>query len=163
MLVPALLYKEEIEKEFARLLYTDEYFYYQGGYYTNTIPEIAKQEFNYGLIEYAIVDTQEGLLGYLGYHIDPETDTANSIGVISFTKGNAIIGKDLFEELETLVHRHRRVEWRMYGGNPAEKHYDRFLKKHGGNKVILHDVLKDKYGKYHDEVIYEILRVEEEE
>lgn len=158
MLVPALLYKEEIEKEFARLLYTDEYFYYQGGHYTNTVPEIANQEYKYGLIEYAIVDSHENLLGYLGYFVDTETDTANSFGIVSFSKGNGLIGKDLFEELETLVQRHRRVEWRMYGGNPVENHYDKFCEKHGGNKVVLHDVIKDKYGEYHDEIIYEIIR-----
>jgi hypothetical protein len=45
----------------------------------------------------------------------------------------------------------------MVGGNPVERSYDRFLKMHNGNKHILKDAVKDKYGKYHDDVIYEII------
>lgn len=45
----------------------------------------------------------------------------------------------------------------MTGGNPVEKHYDKFCQKYHGEKLILKDVLKDRYGKYHNDVIYEII------
>ena len=45
----------------------------------------------------------------------------------------------------------------MVGGNPVEKHYDRLCKRYNGNKFVLTDVFKDRYGKYHDSVIYEII------
>ena len=45
----------------------------------------------------------------------------------------------------------------MVGGNPVEKHYDKFCKKYNGKKFILTDAVKDKYGKYHNDVIYEII------
>ena len=35
--------------------------------------------------------------------------------------------------------------------------FDRFCNKFGGTKHVLKDVVKDKYGKYHDDVIYEII------
>ena len=44
------------------------------------------------------------------------------------------------------------------GGNPVEKHYDKFCYRNGGNKVTLHNVVKDANGIYRDEHVYEILR-----
>lgn len=51
-------------------------------------------------------------------------------GLISFDRGNMLIGKAVFNEIERCIteyHLHR-VEWRMIGGNPAERGYDSFLK-----------------------------------
>ena len=45
----------------------------------------------------------------------------------------------------------------MVGGNPVEKHYDKFCKKYHGKKFVLTDAIKDRYGKYHDDIIYEII------
>jgi hypothetical protein len=56
-----------------------------------------------------------------------------------------------------LVNKHRRIEWRMIGGNPVQRHYDHFIKHFHGSRVVLHDVCKDGEGKYRDEYIYEIL------
>lgn len=155
MLVPAILYKEEIEKAFAKELYTENYFYYYGYAYGNSLPEIRAEDCLY---QYAIVNKNERLIGYLSYRIDSNADTVNSFGLYSFDKGNFIIGKDLFEKLEELIEKHHRIEWRMIGGNPVKRHYDKFCNKHNGNVVILHDVCKDERGFYHDEYIYEIIR-----
>ncbi len=38
-----------------------------------------------------------------------------------------------------------------------EKSYDKFCNKFNGTKHILKDAIKDKYGKYHDDIIYEII------
>ena len=38
-----------------------------------------------------------------------------------------------------------------------EKHYDKFCKKHNEKKFVLTDVFKDRYGNYHNDVIYEII------
>ena len=45
----------------------------------------------------------------------------------------------------------------MVSGNPVEKHYDRFCKRYNGRKFVLTDVFKDRYGNYHNDVIYEII------
>lgn len=153
MLLPAILYKEEIEKAFAKELYTENYFYYSGYAHCHSLTEIKAQD---NLYQYAIVD-KDKLIGYLSYTVQDSTDCVYNFGLYSFDKGNYIIGKDLFSELEKLVKTHRRIEWRMIGGNPVKKHYDRFCKKYGGNFVVLHDVCKDPYGSYRDEYIYEIV------
>ena len=45
----------------------------------------------------------------------------------------------------------------IYRGNPACRGYDSFIKRHNGNKHILKDCIKDRNGKYHDDIIYEIV------
>lgn len=79
-------------------------------------------------------------------------------GLVSFDRGNPIIGNDLYKKLEELVSRFHRIEWRMVGGNPVEKHYDKFCKLHNGKKHILKDSIRDKSGNYHDDIIYEIVK-----
>lgn len=155
MLVPAILYKEEIEKAFAKDLYTEKYFYYNGYAHCNGLPEIRTED---NLYQYAMVDSRKKLIGYLSYWVSTTDDCVYNFGLYSFDKGNPIVGKDLFSKMEELVARFHRVEWKMIGGNPVKKHYDRFCTKHNGNVVRLNDVCKDADGNYHDEYIYEIIK-----
>ncbi len=39
-------------------------------------------------------------------------------------------------------------------------HYDKMCSHFGGIKHVLKDAIKDRYGHYHDDVIYEIIRNE---
>lgn len=155
MLVPAIVHKVELEKAFAKELYTDRYFYYRGYSNCGTLPEITPDDCLY---QFAIVDKKDRVIGYLGYRVDPNASNVYSFGLYSFDRGNPLIGKNLFEEMERLVKRYHRIEWRMIGGNPVKKHYDKFCAKHGGNVVVLHDVCKDADGNYHDEYVYEIVK-----
>ena len=157
MLVPALLYKEELEKLFAEHMYDDDMYLYTGYRYCFSIPNLEASDYHY---RYAIIDSGGKVIGYFDYRIDDTCDTANNFGLFSFSKGNSTIGRDVFMKMEELVKTHRRVEWRMLGGNPVERSYDRFIKEHGGNKVVLHDVTKNQKGKYVDDIIYEIVRSE---
>lgn len=154
MLVPAILYKEQITKEFQKLFYTEDMMFETGGV-GNWCPEIKDCPEDYEM-QFAIV-SKDKLIGYLGYYIDWYVDKAYNFGLISFDKGNPVIGASLFDELERLVKTHHRVEWSMVGGNPVEKSYDRFCEKHGGKKHILKDAIKDAKSNYRDDVIYEIV------
>lgn len=158
MLKPALLYKEEVENKFAEIMYDDDYFLYTGYAHSHELPNLEPVD---GIYQWAIVNSKNEVIGYLSYRIQPETDTAYNFGLYSFSKGNPIIGRDVFEKMEELVKNHRRVEWRVIGGNPVIKHYDKFCKRHSGHKVKLHSVTKDQCGKYRDEYWYEILRDEQ--
>lgn len=75
------------------------------------------------------------------------------------------IGKDVLCEIKRIIKEYQphRMAWRMVGGNPVEKHYDRFCNKYQGRKFVLTDVFKDRYGKYHNDVIYEIIFEQEGE
>lgn len=157
MLIPAILKKEEILENFKKYYYTEDMMYETGGL-NNWLPNI-KEETETGRFQYAIVNSEDKLLGYLDYQVDWYSSCAHNFGLISFIRGNPIVGKDLFDELKKLMYEYKlhRIEWRMVGGNPIEKHYDKFCEKFNGTKHILKDVIKDKYGKYHDDIIYEII------
>ena len=157
MLIPAIIKKNEILEAFKRYYYSDEMMY-ETGSLSNWLPNIQEEtEGNY--FQYAIIGENEKLIGYLDYQIDWYCSCANRFGLISFDRGNPTIGKDLFKELNKLINDYKlhRIEWRMIGGNPVERSYDRFCENFGGTKHILKDVVKDKYGKYHDDIIYEII------
>ena len=157
MLVPAILYKDKIIEQFQMKFYSIDMLY-ETGSNSQWCPSIPDEP-DEGCFEYAIVDSSKNLIGYLSYRIDYYSSNAYNFGLMSFDPGNPIIGKDLFNKLEELVSTLHRVEWRMIGGNPVERHYDRFCAKYGGAKYILHDSVRDKNGKYHDNVVYEIIRL----
>ena len=136
MLVSAALFAGEIIEEMQKRFYTKDMFFASGGIW-NWVPDIAECPTE-DSFQYAIVDGDR-LIGYLGYKVDWYCDAAYNFGLISFDKGNPLIGKDLFAKMEELVNRFHRVEWKMIGGNPVERSYDRFCKKHNGNKIRLRD------------------------
>lgn len=155
MLVPAILYKERIVEGFKKYYYTKDMLY-ETGCICNWSPEIAERP-NESQFQYAIVDKNEKLIGYLGYSVDWYVSKAYNFGLFSFDRGNAIVGRDVFDKLEELVSTLHRVEWRAIGGNPACRGYDNFIKMHNGIKHILKDSIRDKDGIYHDDIIYEIV------
>lgn len=155
MLVPAILYKEQIIREFQKCYYTTDMLY-ETGDIENWVPQIAECPESWQF-QYAIIDNNKKLIGYLGYAVDWYVSKAYNFGLFSFDRGNILVGKDVFNKLEELVKTFHRVEWRAVGGNPACRGYDSFIKKHNGTKHILKDSIKDKDGNYHDDIIYEIV------
>ena len=157
MLVPAILYKEEIQTKMLEYNYTEDMMYYTG-YLGNSLLSI--EENNDGsLYQYAIVTREGRLIGYFTYWIDWYSSCAYNFGLFSFDRHNVTIGLDVYRELKKLIndyHLHR-VEYRMVSGNPAEKHYDKFCKKYHGRKIVFTDAFKDRCGKYHNSVVYEII------
>ena len=171
MLKPAMLYKDELEKKFAEVMYDDDYFLYMGYAHGHELPKIEPRD---NVYQWAIVSPErvthvdeywditiknpEKIIGWFAYQIQPETDTVLNFGLYSFDRGNPIIGKDVYEKMEELVFAHRRLEWRVIGGNPVIKHYDKFCERFLGNKVTLHEVVKDPDKVYRDEHTYEIVK-----
>ena len=174
MLKPAMLYKAELEKKFAEVMYDDDYFLYMGYAHGHELPKIEPRD---NVYQWAIVretkinidplgvfqelrytPTKENVIGYFAYQIQPETDTVYNFGLYSFDRGNPIIGGDVFYKMKELVEKHRRIEWRVIGDNPVIRHYDKFCYMNNGRKVTLHNVTKDHNGIYRDEHIYEIVR-----
>lgn len=158
MLVPAILYKEQIKKEFQKYYYTIDMMY-ETGCIENWMPQIAERPESWQF-QYAIVDNNKKLIGYLGYSVDWYVSKAYNFGLFSFDRGNVLVGKDVFDKLEELTKIFHRVEWRAVGGNPACRGYDNFIERHNGTKHILKDSIKDKSGEYHDDIIYEIVNEE---
>lgn len=155
MLKPAVVYRDQIQKEFQRYYYTTDMMY-ETGCLEQWCPEIAECP-NESQFQYAIVDKNEKLIGYLGYSVDWYASIAYNFGLFSFDRGNILVGRDVYKKLNELVNRFHRVEWRAISGNPACRSYDRFIEKHNGNKHVLKDAIRDRTGNYHDDIIYEIV------
>lgn len=155
-LKPAVLYKEEIVHSIAEYNYSDDMFNYAGGL-AGCIPDISDKA-DESVYQYAIVDN-ENLIGYFAYKVDWYSSCASQFGLFSFDRQNCAVGIAVYRELRKLINSYHihRIEWRMIGGNPVEKHYDRFCNHYGGRKFVLTDAIKDRFGKYHDDVIYEII------
>lgn len=117
MLVPAILYKEQIKKEFQKYYYTTDMLY-ETGCMCNWSPEIAECP-NESQFQYAIIDKSGKLIGYLGYSVDWYASKAYNFGLFSFDRGNVLVGKDVFDKLEELIKTIHRVECEQCG----EKYY----------------------------------------
>lgn len=154
MLEPAILRKESISRQFKEVFYSEEMMYVSGR--DSWIPDI--NDDSQGVFAWAIVNKEDDLIGYFCYEIKRFESTVCNFCVISFDKGNPIIGKDVFEKMEELVENFHRVEWRMISGNPVERHYDKFLERHNGRKLVLWDKFRDLGGQLHNEIIYEIIK-----
>lgn len=157
MLVPAILYKDEIIKNLKRQLYEDEMMYYSGWAGCN-LPQIP-DEFDGTNYKFAIIDENNKVIGYFAYSYNMHSKCLNNFGLYAFDKNNSIIGKDIFCAIRHMIKAYNphRMEYSMIGGNPVERHYDNFCRRHNGKKIILTDVFKDRYGEYHDMTIYEII------
>lgn len=154
MLRPAILYKNEIEKHFAEVMYSDDYFYYMGYVHGHELPEVKPVD---NVYQWAIVNRDNEAIGWFAYRIDPANDSVYNFGLYSFDKGNVLIGKDVFEKMEELIEHHRRIEWRVIEGNPVIRSYDRLCERHNGHKVCFHKITKGPDGMYRNEYVYEIL------
>lgn len=157
MLIPAILRKNEILNEFQKLQYTDDLMY-EVGCCDNYMSDIAEEP-DKETYQFAIVDSNSNLVGYVSYQIDWYSSQAHRFGLMSFDRGNPLIGKALFDIMDNLINRLHihRIEWYMVSGNPAERSYDRFCSKYNGRKLTLRDTFKDRLGIYHDSITYEII------
>lgn len=155
MLVPAILYKEQIKREFQKHFYSNDMMLETGGLH-NWTPDIDESP-DFNTRQYAIVGKDEELIGYLAYKINYYNSSVYNFGLFSFDRGNAILGRDLYNHMNELVQKYHRIEWRMVGGNPIERHYDKYCEMHQGTKHILKDAVRDETGNYRNDVIYEIV------
>lgn len=157
MLKPAIMYKDQIQNEVKSKFYTESMLFYEGtnGSYTISIPEESEP----GKYYYASVDSNGNLVGYIGFDVELYERMAYKFGIMSFDEGNITLAYDLNDVIDTLINKFHlhRIEWRAVSGNPACRAYDRFCEKYKGNKCVLHDVIRDVGGKYHDLYIYELL------
>lgn len=158
MLRPAILYKDEIIRKSQELFYTEDMLLYNG-YLNNQQINIIDGDDNGNIFQYAIVNKEEKLVGYISFTMDWYSSCAYAFGLISFDKGNINIGLAINEILNKVIKEFKvhRIEYRMIGDNPVKKHYDKFCKKYNGRIIELKDCFKDRQGKYRNEYIYEIL------
>lgn len=168
MLVPAIQYKDEIEKEFQRIQYTEKYLWYTGSIDNYDI-EVKTEGDKFA---FAIV-CQEHLIGYISFRVDWYCSMAYNFSLIRFSDAFVEIGgvatrtianaiREVIRMIESFnLH---RIDFRCVSGNPAEKKYESIcwkIKDKGEYRThyqIFHDNIKDRQGTYHDTIVYELIR-----
>jgi hypothetical protein len=171
MLVPAILYKEEIEKQFKTIQYTDKFLWYTGSL-DNYDMEVKTEGDKFA---FAIV-CQEHLIGYISFRVDWYCSMAYNFSLIRFSDAFVEIGgvatitiaRDIREVIRMIegfnLH---RIDFRCVSGNPAEQKYDKIVDRILDKGVYdcymptFKDNIKDTHGKYHDTICYELIRREE--
>ena len=156
MLKPAILYKEYIYEAIREYRYSEDMLL-AGASICSWLPDISDEDNGGTLFQYAICNKDEECIGYLSYTIDWYASCAYNFILFSFDRGNPSIGKEVFKKIEELLTKFHRIEWRAVSGNPAIRSYDRFCKKHNGNRHVFKDSFRDYDGNYRDDIIYEIL------
>ena len=157
LLEPAILHKEYITRRMQEKFYTDDMLYESGGI-DNWTPRIADCP-DGNIWQYAVVEDDE-VIGYIEFEIDWYVSCAYNFRIISFDKGSVSFDIAFDKIMNTFIddlHLIHRIEWKMVGGDPAERSYDILCKKYHGTKHVLRDAIRDKYRKYHDSIIYEII------
>lgn len=176
MLVSASVYKEQIEKEFKKIQYTDKYLWYTGSI-DNYDMEVKTEGDKFA---FAIVEpiTKE-LIGYVSFRVDWYCSMAYNFSLIRFMNDkytqypyidipvmpvmvSAI--REVIKMIESFnLH---RIDFRCVSGNPAQRNYDKLLqlifkqKKYATRIIEFTDNIKDTHGNYHNTICYELIRRE---
>ena len=155
-IVPAVAYKDEIIKHSDILRYSEKMLFYNGCYEHGRI-NIETESTN-GRYQWAIVDKDNNLVGYISYQADYYSGSIYSFGLINFTDNHAALTAGVLQAVKHIKSLNpHRIEWRCVSDNPACIRYSKIVKRFGGRSVKLHDVFKDTGGRYHDEDLFEII------
>lgn len=160
MLVNAYLYEEQIQHAMYEVWYDPAFQYYFMGSYHDDF-NLNHDEGDWYCRCFASVNSQGELLGYIGYKIDHEVNSASNFGAINFSKDAFTFGRDLCQVIDDIFCKFNmnRLEFAVVIGNPVERSYDRMVEKYGGKILcIRHDVAKDMAGNIHDDKSYEIMQ-----
>lgn len=172
MLQPAIIHKEALVKKFNSILYTDKYLWYAGSIdnYEWEIKEEA-DKFQYAVIHHGQI------IGFISFRVDWYCSCVYNFGLIKFEDIYSTVDDDFVEyhsSMPIMISAIRevikkikdfdlhRIDFRCVSGNPAEKGYDgiieKFDDKYDIRKVHFRDNIKDTHGKYHDTIMYEMIK-----
>lgn len=157
MIEPAQKYMCRIRELFLDTFYNMDYMYYYdaSGWY---VPEITTNEMcNH---QFAIVDKDGEVVGFVHYFLDFTAGAVSDLGMISFKKSTCF-GWDLLKIIDNIFNKYNmnKIVFRCFDGNPALKHYYKFIDTYGGR--IVGTLRKNRLlsdGKLHDEIIFEIFK-----
>lgn len=156
----AKLYEKEIKYKMWEIWYDEKYQYYFGGEWRRDF-SLADNDNSPCRHEFAVLNDDNELIGFIGYNVDLELRIAQRFGAINFSDNKLSFGKALFQVIEDCFLKFglEVVEWCVVCGNPVERSYDRMCERFGGHIVgIKHRRAKDMAGNPCDFKTYEILR-----
>ncbi len=159
MLKLAYSYREKVNKQFEKIAFNERYKFFSLGWW-NYEMEISNNSWNN--IQMVSVDADNNIIGFFSADIIRHCNKACCIQVINFCEEvNIIFSKDLYQFLDELMTKHnlRKIEWTVVIGNPAEKIYDKIIKKYNGRVIgIRKESVTTPDGVFRDEKEYEIFK-----
>ena len=162
MLVPAVCYKDQIERYSDELRYSEQMMFYNGCLETGRM-QIATDPTE-GRYQWAIVDKDKNLVGYISYMVDHYASNAYGFGLVAFTDNKRVMADGIRQAIKHIQKMNlHRIEFRCVADNPAYNGYSSICSHFTDYDLRLHslsDVFRDVNGMYHSCWIFELLRWE---
>lgn len=135
MLKLAFQYQKNLSKIWQSVVFENKYQFYSCG--QDREYNIHIDDGSWKTIQMVSVDKDDNILGYLSATCDRTANKISSVGAINFGGLSLRFSKDFYEFLSSLFDKFgfRKIEWYVIAGNPAEKMYDKIVKKYGGKIV----------------------------
>lgn len=155
MLVPAQLYREELKRMTTECWVKPKYkYYFAGEFYELQIGDNWQYRRSY-----ACLDSNGEIIGYFSYNFNEHDARMRDFGLMSFIdKKNPILIRDVHNHVVDMLTNGKAVSLELWAftDNPACNLYNRYMKKHGGNKLceLTNSAFFD--GHFHNTAIYEI-------
>lgn len=159
MLKLAYPYKDQLKVKFMETMFNEKYKYYHSSNFCDY--ELKLSDSSWTNLDFISVDKHDNILGFLGATIHRGDDMITSLQAINFYDLNYAFSKDFHQFITDLFDKFkfRKMVFNVVIGNPAEKMYDKYIKKYNGRVVgIKIKEVKLYDGDFYDQKIYEIFR-----
>lgn len=160
MLKPAILYKNELTHLFNTIWFDKHYMYYNNSIYYKEL-KIDSESWNSH--QFVSVDDHNEIIGFFSYNIDRQTNNVKNFHIINFSKNKMLFGLDLYFCLRDIFCKFNfhKLSFCCIQDNPAKMVYDKLVEKYKGRVIgVQKQEIKLMDNKYHDVVLYEILRMD---
>lgn len=157
MLDLALNHEAELKTKMRNTWFDEKYRFY----HSNNCSDLCLSTETWNEHQFVSVNSKGEVIGYINYKIDRDANYCYSLGAINFSDDIFIFGKDLRCVITDIFNKFNfnKINFNVVVGNPAEKSYDKLIKKYGGKIVgIFHDDFRGMDGKLYDTKCYEILK-----
>lgn len=160
MLVPAILYKEELQKTMIKTCWFNEKYKYfnQGFEVMEKIEEDTEKQH-----QFVSVNKDGKICGMLFYYVDRKTRSVCGLNAASFDVDPVTYGRDVLRAIDDIFNKFNfhKMCFGVVVGNPIERTYDRLCSKAGGRIAgYYRDDAMLMDGSYADIKVYEIMRDE---
>ena len=159
MLDVAIRYQNQLVDKFRSVWLKERYKYWTATSYFDDW-----QPINSTWVDHQFVSVRYGkIIGYIDYAINrAEGDVVHDLNIINFEdEPSMTFAMDLGQALMDIFEKYnfRKLNFCVIVGNPAEKAYDKMIKRYGGRVVGYRKENTRLFdGKYYDDKLYEVMR-----
>lgn len=155
----AFRHEEELRNKFMDVWYDDAYKFY----YVSPFRGIYSIQNDYSAYarQFVSLDTSGKIIGFIGYDICNESDSAEGLSIINFSDNKILFGFDVAQVINDIFCKFnmRKLEFSVVCGNPIETTYDKMTQKYNGQvEGLLRKHIRLADGQYYDQKLYGIFR-----